>query len=128
MSHQTIFIMKFKNGKALSPFPDFMSKDIDKTLLTVLSVYSNRNFTEPVYFHLNLSVCHSDHNGPELQNICRIGYFSNTLFNDYVQPISLFINNISRTLSITAKKSNGELMVDFKGEMTVQIEGCRDDF
>ena len=128
MSQQTIFIMKFKKGKALSPFPNFMSKDIDKTMLTVLSVHANKIFSDPVYFYLNVSLCQSQHEGPELQNICRIGYFANNLFNDYVQPISLFINNISRTLNITAKDSQGLTIEDFEGEMVIQIEGCKETF
>ena len=120
--------MKFKKGKALSRFPSFMSKDIDKTMFTVLSVHANKKFEDPVYFYLNVSLCHSQHGGPELQNICRIGYFANKFFNDNVQSISLFINNISRSLNITAKDSEGNILEDFEGEMTVQIEGCKDTF
>ena len=126
MSHQTVFIMTFKEGKAISPFPNFMSKDIDKTLLTVLSVYAKKHFDHPVYFYLNVSLNQTYNEGPELQNICRIGYFKKDLFNHDLQPISLFINNISRALIITAKNSKGEFLPDFEGEMCIQIEGCAD--
>ena len=128
MSHQTVFIMKFSQGKALSPFPDFMSKDIDKTILTVVSVHSPKHFSQPIYFHLNVSLCKSHHENSELQNICRVAYFGTSLYSDYVQPISLFINNISRTLNITAKYSNGDIVHEFNGEICVQIEGCSDTF
>ena len=127
MTYQTVFNMKFDKGKAISPFPGTMSKNMYSTAFTVISVKANRNFDNPVYFYLNVSMVHPQwHNGPEVQNICRIGYFAKNVFNDNDQSLSLYMNNISTSLIITAKDIEGNILANFEGEMTVQIEGDRD--
>ena len=119
--------MKFKKGKAISPFPVTMSKNMYSTSFSVISVHANKRIDDPVFFYSNVSLVHPQwHNGPEVQNICRIGYFATNVFNDNDQSLSLYINNISTSLIITAKDIEGNILENFEGQMTVQIEGDKD--
>ena len=122
--NQIIIIVPIQKGRAIFSFPSVLSEDIERSVLTVFSIYSREKLNEPVFFHTSASICPAEGTDRTYNNICGIGYFLKDNFFTPYKPINLLINNVN-SVNITANTADGRLLESFNGHMCLQIKGYK---